>query len=115
MFDADCVQINVGDTVYNKISGEEYTVFTKLDTTGWIGVQNKAEHYIEIYGNDVTHVMTDNLKRIKADLDKSACEYFGFDGKPCEGCPALDIDEHCTDIQNADIVNRLKALFEKDA
>ena len=113
VFDADCVQINVGDTVYNKLSGEEYTVLTKLDTTGWIGVQNKAEHYIEIYGNGVTHVKPDSLERIKADLDKYACEYFGFDGKPCFGCPALDIEGCCTDIQNADIVRRLQAILEK--
>lgn len=115
VFDADGLQIHVGDTVYNNLSGAEYTVLTKLDKTGWINVQDKARGYdIEIYGNCVTHVKPDSFERIKEDLDKPSCEYFGFSEKLCsDGCPAFDIEGHCTDIQNADIVSRLKAILEK--
>lgn len=115
VFDANCELINIGDTVYNKLSGAEYTVLTKLDTAGWISVQDKAGDEIEIYGNDVTHVKLDNLERIKEDLDKPSCKYFGFSGVSCNGCPAYEEENDCDDVKNADIVGRLRALFEKDA
>lgn len=131
VFDVDGVPIKVGDTVYFTDGREQ-----ECNTVVHAQYDYKDDPYVQLgrlndvgyptYTNcscidpsQLTHTKPeppDTLERIKADLDKPICEYFGFSKKPCsDGCPAFDIEGNCGDVKNADIVRRLKALFEKDA
>ena len=127
VLDADGAPIKKGDTVYftdgreqecNTVvnakydyKGEPYVQLGRLNEVGYPTYTNCSC----IDPSQLTHTKPDSFERIKDDLDEPACSYFGFSDVPCYGCPAFDIEGHCDDIKNADIVRRLKALFEKDA
>ena len=56
---------------------------------------------------------TDSQERIDADVEKSACEYFGRSGKSCIGCPAEDIVYtlgDCLRKQMSDLLRRQREL-----
>ncbi|MGL5174637.1 MAG: hypothetical protein ACRC75_12360 [Olsenella sp.] len=56
---------------------------------------------------------TDSQERIDADVEKSACEYFGRPGlKSCDGCPAYNGDKRisCMTKQKLDLLRRQREL-----
>lgn len=55
----------------------------------------------------------DSIERILDDAKKKACAHFGFENKPCEGCPSKLISNSCRIAQRIDLVNRTRALFER--
>lgn len=57
--------------------------------------------------------MSDSIERILDDAKKKACAHFGFENKPCEGCPSKSISNSCRIAQRIDLVNRTRALFER--
>lgn len=57
--------------------------------------------------------MSDSIERILDDAKKKACAHFGFENKPCEGCPSKLISNSCRIAQRIDLVNRTRALFER--
>ena len=55
----------------------------------------------------------DSQGRIDADAEKSACEYFGRQGKGCIGCPAYDVVYtlgDCMRKQTSDLLRRQREL-----
>lgn len=52
----------------------------------------------------------DSIERILDDAGKSACAHFGFENKPCKGCPSKLISNSCRIAQRIDLVNRTRAL-----
>ncbi len=52
----------------------------------------------------------DSIERILDDAGKTACAQFGFENKPCEGCPSKLISNSCRIAQRIDLVNRTRAL-----
>lgn len=124
VLDADGVPIKVGDTVYDKDTGDRFevggfsydcVVCTDIDA---------CESDIEIFPSQLTHTKPeppDSWQRIEADLRKRYIEYWGCSGYGCSDCPStvdgkrpMDLfDASCKEAMHKDIVRRCKALAEK--
>ena len=62
----------------------------------------------------------DSWERLEKDIgsvsNSSICAYFGWRGKPCEGCPAFIGENPCCKREAMrDVLRRTKALAERDA
>lgn len=62
----------------------------------------------------------DSWERLEEDIgsvsNTSICAYFGWRGKPCEGCPAFIGENPCCKREAMrDVLRRTKALAERDA
>lgn len=131
IYDADGVEIKIGDKLYmvdddawkqNGISKTQergpFTV-TKIQTD--IFTRIRANSADEEEGTDpwyiipktMTHKQPDSWEKLENDAYKDECEYFGFDGKPCRGCPAYNYDI-CRLAVIEDIIKRAKALSERN-
>lgn len=125
VLDADGVPIKVGDTVYDKDTGDRFevggfsydcVVCTDIDA---------CESDIEIFPSQLTHTKPeppDSWERIEADLRKRYIEYWGCSGYGCSDCPStvdgkrpMDLfDASCEEAMHQDIVRRCKALAERE-
>ena len=94
--------------------GEFYMLYSVLrDGFVWRSIRH-IDHDIEDWKLDCLHLhRPDNWERLKEDVKKSTCEYFGHKGKPCLGCPA-EKSLDCIDERAKDIISRAKALEEAD-
>ena len=83
---------------------------------GWWIVDQYDTHYPADKCRHVTtepHEPPDSQERIDADAKKSACEYFGRQGKGCIGCPAYDVVYtlgDCMRKQMSDLLRRQREL-----
>lgn len=58
--------------------------------------------------------MNDSIERILADARKNTSDYWDCDvRKSCGSCPSKTIDGSCETAQSIDLVNRTRALFER--
>lgn len=62
----------------------------------------------------------DSWERLEEDIgsvsNSSICAYFGWKGKPCEGCPAfIGENSNCKREAMRDVLRRAKALAKRDA
>lgn len=126
VLDSDGVEIKKGDTVYCIATGEqlrEMGIFSgskhrlsgRLTVTGFTGSSWVKFHETVLCVNPkyLTHKEPDSWEKLEKDACKSECNYFGFYGKPCEGCPAVGRDINCREVVGRDIIKRAKALSEK--
>lgn len=131
VLDADGVEIKIGDKLYmvdddawkrNAISKDsEREPFTVTATHADVFNRIRANSADEEEGTDpwwinpetMTHKQPDSWEKLEKDACKDLCEYFGFKGKPCNGCPAEE-SHSCSVKMTKDLVKRAKALSEKD-
>lgn len=120
-FDSKGININIGDRVWNiEGYGPSGIVEAITEYNGRVsGVKYRTDQgYLHIADPSfLTHDEVpprDTWESIAEDLKKDSCEYFDYQGKPCDGCPAFDVPA-CELSVRADIVRRAKALAEKEA
>lgn len=129
VLDSDGVEIKKGDTVYCIATDEqlrdmgllyENELKGKLIVKGFYSVYGKDKGYVCFYGTPydlepkhLTHKEPDSWDKLEKDACKSQCSYFGFDCKPCKGCPADGRGISCREAVGRDIIKRAKALSEK--
>ena len=83
---------------------------------GWFIVDQYDTHYPASkchHGTPEPSEPNDSQERIDADVEKSACEYFGRSGKSCIGCPAEDVVYtlgDCLRKQMSDLLRRQREL-----
>lgn len=125
VYDADGVEIKEGDTVYCIATDEQlhdiYVPYLRIkDLRGKLTVEEVAsnriifeETYLFVLPEHLTHKEPDSWEKLESDAYKDECEYFGFDGKPCRGCPACNYDI-CRLAVIEDIIKRARALSERN-
>lgn len=58
--------------------------------------------------------MNDSIERIREDAEKHYTDYWGCnDHDGCESCPSKKVDESCAKAHRIDLVERTRALFER--
>lgn len=125
VLDADGVEINVGDTVYDA-KGEEHIVKEVIfdgdeespEHTIWFGEYKLGFKFVYV-ADQLTHTRTDSWEHLEEDALKGVCEYAGAKRRPgtidahtCDGCRFdEDGDGPSYEKQMAlDIIRRAKAL-----
>lgn len=113
---ADGEPIEVGQTVWSLVSGEQLTV-TSIDYgKGWTRVSKsgKKEDSFPILNarNKLTHERPDSWERLEHDAEKTVCEYFGAN-YDCANCPLESA--RCAEEVKKDIIRRAKKLAERGA
>lgn len=111
VLDADGVEIKEGDTVWLKGEPIKYQVAIVINGLAYLTfkTRNGDNSTVTAYPRNLTHVQPDSWERFIEDMQKSACGYFGFADKGCDGCPAsgpLD----CNNYKTIDLVRRANAL-----
>lgn len=115
VFDADGVEIKVGDTVWFKGNPRPYAVVEVKD--GSVRLHSKThcseESATTVWTDILTHIAPDSWEQLEEDAGKEPCDYFGVecdDDKGCGGCPHLREGRDCTIALQADLIRRAKAL-----
>ncbi|WP_165247507.1 hypothetical protein [Adlercreutzia sp. ZJ141] len=119
VLDGDGAEINVGDTLYHKRNGKQYTVISVSPLV----VDNHGTE-CHIYTPSVfTHKEPDSQDRIDEDARKSMFQYWGCIAFSCEECPSK-IDgkkprgyygvNSCDTAKAFDLLARQRKLLEGD-
>ena len=114
VLDRDGVPIEVGDTVYRASNGKTLEVMALNSQSGHSIFGKVLGDTKCVYYNamELTHERPDSWERIKADVEKNCCLYFGREGRACEceDCPVPDGEWDCDTYKVRDLIRRAKAL-----
>ena len=118
VYDADGVEIKVGDTVWHH-SGFAHGVVTSIDAGSLMSTARYVNGGVEFRdaAKDLTHTRPDSWERLEEDAVKGVCAYFGFLNKCCDDgdeCPANKPGD-CAKFKVLDIIRRAKALAGVEA
>lgn len=112
VLDADGVEIEVGDTVYEVGTGREFNVERLPNPHACQGVMLRHPNggSTSLDAPRLTHTRPDSWGRLEKDAAKSDCIYFGHDVSDCDRCPARESTLGCGQSKSLDIIRRAKAL-----
>lgn len=111
VLDADGVEIEVGDTVYEP-NGQSGIVTAVHPSSRCVDLRQDGCDAYAMDAKRLTHTRSDSWEWLEEDASKEPCFYFGFEDKLCSdgaGCPANKLG-NCSKFKAADIVRRAKAL-----
>ena len=122
VFDADGVEIRVGDTVWRVGNGVEFTVIGLPRSGEYQAVKLRLDDgaVTGLDPDQLTHERPESWERLEEDAVKGSCDYFGYDANGCDGCPAYSWNtarggKGCGNAKTADIVRRARKLAERGA
>lgn len=120
VLDADGVRIQRGDRVFTVPNGNGPYVVREIHDSGIGDFRHIVccEHAkllsrkLRSRPEQLMHYRRYSLEQWKKDVSAWPCEYFGFEGEPCDGCPVRDAPDTCEDAKASDLFNRAAAIAE---